>query len=248
MTCKWDADTSTYMTPDGEECDTPRRDHCTARRTCSQHLGWGELTCARCLGRVRTNIRRIAEVAPLLMTAALETRRIDSEAANLAGPACDPEAWSWRKVAAMQGRAWHWSQLEEDDERHPYTVLTRWEFMIREDYDQPRTTRTSITSAAAYLDRVLSKVAQDEDQDFRLLAGEVRRCRDHLDAELRVREFHQKGAPCPDCRAHDRITPLVIEYGHDVTGKDDRWVCSRDRSHWRSPQDYERWVEERMGA
>lgn len=107
--CRWDRDAGDYLTPEGDPC---RRDeygdpttHCTARRTCSQHVGRGELTCARCLGRVRQTIRKIAAYSPLLPTAAeLEeygrraVQGVNSEAAWLAGPAADPESWMWHQI------------------------------------------------------------------------------------------------------------------------------------------------------
>src|SRR5690348_9354345 len=101
MSCRWDNEAGDYL-DDGEPC---RRDeygdptkHCTARRTCAQHVGAGELTCARCIGRVRSTLRRIPALAALMPVVALEGG-VNSEAASLAGPAADPEAWMWRRVA-----------------------------------------------------------------------------------------------------------------------------------------------------
>jgi len=143
VSCRWDRDREAYITADGDEC---RRDdygdptkHCTVRRTCSHHIGPAELSCARCVGRTRTDIRVIRDFSALMLDVAINAG-VNSEAANLAGPACDPEAWSWRKIAARQGGPWHVSLIEDDDEWHPYSVLTRWEFMLREDYGQPRPT------------------------------------------------------------------------------------------------------------
>lgn len=241
--CRYDRETGDYLA-DGEPC---KRDdygdpthHCTARTSCSQHVGEGELTCARCLGRVRATIRRIADLAPLMMPVALGAG-VDSEAAMLAGPAADAEAWSWRKVAAAQGRAWHVSLIEDDDEHHPYTVLTRWEFMLREDYDQPRDDATSITSAAAYLDRTLGRVAQDDGQDFPLLAREMRKCRTHLESVMRDSNTLERGAPCPDCHERNPDAPaprLTRMYAHWCEDADcerfhfaddsgDAWICPR---------------------
>lgn len=261
--CKWDRETDEYRTEDGETCETPKREHCTARRSCPHHLGWGELTCGRCIGRVRQNIRRIAEVAPLLMTAALEARSIDSEAAALAGPACDVEAWSWRKVAAKQGISWHQSQVEEDDEWHPYTVLVRWAHMLSEDYGADEPDTWTITNAAAYLDRTLHRVAHDEDQDFRLLRGEIERCRNRLEGPtvLKVRAIPERGASCPTCKAENPklVEPLVREYSHwcddedctkiHVTNEElDIWRCPRNPEHWWNPQGYANMLDERKAG
>lgn len=263
MTCKYDRASGEYLI-DGEPC---RRDdygdptrHCTAKRTCANHVGPGELTCARCLGRVRANLRRIPVVSQLMMLVAVEDG-VNSEAANLAGPAADPEAWSWRKIAARRGGPWHLSLIEDDDEEHPYLVLGRWDMMIREDYGHPSDERVTIANAAAYLDRQLGRIAQDEEQDFPLFAREVRTCRNHLERVLRTAASRQRGAPCPDCTSpDDGVGPrLVREYGHWCEDEDcerlhyaddtaDRWVCPRNRAHEWTPKAYSDYVEERRTA
>jgi hypothetical protein len=251
--CKWDRELETYLLDTGEPCDTPKSQHCTARRSCSQHLAWGELTCGRCVGRVRRNIRRIDDVAPLLLTVALETRTIESEAASLAGPACDVEAWSWRKVAAKQGVSWHQSLVEDDDDWHPYTVLVRWANMLTEDYGTDKPQQWTITNAAQFLDRVLHRVANDEDQDFRLLRREVKTCLDRLEGPsvLKVRHIPERGAACPTCKADNPnlVEQLVREYSHWCDDEDctkihvandelDIWRCPRNPEHWWNPQGY----------
>lgn len=259
MSCKWDRETEGYIR-DGKPCHTdeygdPTR-HCTMRR-CSNHVGPNELTCARCLGRARANLRRIPVVSRLMMLIALEDG-VDSEAANLAGPAANPEAWSWRKVAARQGRAWHLSLIEDDDDEHPYTVLGRWDLMLREDYDQPSNMVLTIANAAAYLEGQLGRVAQDDEQDFPLLASEIRKCRQHLERVLRTAMIKQRGAPCPECTTEETgVGPrLVREYGHWCDDEacerihydddtDDMWVCPRDRDHWWDVESYSNWIEER---
>lgn len=267
--CKWDAEREDYVI-DGEFCrhdayGDPTK-HCTARRTCAEHVGWGELTCARCIGRTRQHIRRVVELAPLAMTQALGMG-VNSEAANLAGPAADVEAWSWRKVAAKQGIIWHASLVEDDEDFHPYTVLTRWEFMLREDYDQRAEFPTSVVSAGQYLERTLHRMAHDEEQDFPLFAGEIRRCCQHLEAVIRNSHTPERGAPCPDCAKDGKVIRMSRSYGHycddpmcdklnysvtladgefvpDTSG--DVWTCPR--GHSRNHEDYTRWVEERTMA
>jgi len=270
--CKWDSDHGDYLTTDGDPC---RRDeygdptsHCTARRTCSQHVGPRELTCAKCLGRVRQTIRKIRDYTPLLPTAAeleeygrRELQGVNSEAAYLAGPAADVEAWSWRKITAKAGTVWHQSLVEEDDEWHPYTVLTRWEFMIREDYREPRDTATDITSAAAYLDRNLARIAQDNGQDFPLLRRELKTCWNRVQIALAIKRWTERGAPCPECVATQKVDPkdvqLVREYGHwcaddgcdqqfhFVTDEGDVWRCPRNDDHWWTQLGYAEYLEER---
>ena len=272
MTCRWDREANDYMT-DGEPCRTDEygdpTKHCTARRTCSVHIGRDELTCPRCIGRVRANLRRITPLAALMLPVAI-TAGVNSEAAVLAGPAANPEAWSWRKVAARQGGSWHMSLIEDDDELHPYSVLTRWQLMIAEDYGHDLPERLSIAGAADYLDRNLARIANDPEQDLPLLAAELRRCRQHLEAVVSVAARKERGAPCPECVANEDGAPrLVREYGHwcddpdcerqfhhttvrdPRTGEDvpdttaDRWVCPRNRDHWWSHEDYAKWIEER---
>lgn len=268
MNCHYDTDRKAYLLPDNEPCThdefgLPSR-HCTARKTCSQHIGWDELTCARCLSRFRQSIRRIAEVAPLMMTAALENGSVDSEAVMLAGPACDVEAWSWRKVAAMQGRAWHMSEVEDDDEyRHPYTVLTRWARMLSEDYGLTEPEQWTITNAAELLERLAHRVANDEQQDFRLISIEIRQCRNHMDSELRVTPFQQKGVPCRICVEEGKVEPTKVrlrrEYAHWcedetcervhlATDELDIWRCPRNKDHWWTHADYTNRLEERRSA
>lgn len=261
--CRYDRDRGDYLV-DGDPCRVDEygdpTHHCTATRTCANHVGEGELTCARCIGRARANLRRIPVVSRLMMLVALEDG-VDSEAANLAGPAADPEAWSWRKIAARQGRAWHLSLVEDDDEEHPYLVLGRWDLMLREDYGHPSDDPLTIPSAAAYIERQLGRVAQDDGQDFPLLAREIRKCRNHLERVLRTAMMKQRGAPCPDCTTEETgVGPrLVREYGHWCEDPDceklhytddsaDRWVCPRNRDHWWMHEDYDRWIEERHNA
>jgi hypothetical protein len=247
--CRYNQGAADYLTPDGEPCrhddDGLPTEHCTARRTCSVHIGPAELTCPRCIGRTRSDIAWVRNLAALMPTEALNTG-VDSEAANLAGPAADTEAWSWRKVAARQGRAWHLSLTEDDDERHPYTVLTRWTLMLAEDYGHDLPV-LNVEFAAGYLDRILAVMANDSGQDFPLMAREIRKCRAHLEAVLRNGSRPEMGVPCPDC---DKPKPrLTRTYGHwcedeacekihHVDNSGDRWVCPREKNHWWSEHDY----------
>ena len=254
MTCRWDRDAADYLTDDGEPCRVDDygdpTHHCTARRTCAQHVGAGELTCARCVGRTRADLRRIRDLTPLMLTVALATG-VDSEAANLSGPAADPEAWVWRKVAARQGRAWHVSLIEDDDDLHPHLLLGRWDMMIREDYDHPSDQPVTISNAAAYLDAQLHRIAQDDAQDWPLLARELRRCRTHLETVMSDSRAPERGAPCRSCPAPAPRLRLVHGHWcddaeccrfHHADDTDDEWVCPRDRSHRWGVEDYRRWV------
>ncbi len=275
--CKWDREQSQYVKPDGEPCDQPRREHCQARRSCGIHLGWGELTCARCVGRFKTTVQRVADLAPLMDAAATEAARIDSEAMVLAGPGVDPRAWLEYRLAATRHLD-HWLKTGrinedqhtaarnqiDDDETHPYNVLTRWHMMLAEDYSHPLPERMTIAGSAAYLIRHAHVVAQDETQDFALMRKEVGKVRDRLESSLRISHFVQRGVECPDCRpeAVERKQPpprLFRIYSHwcddpecakvhIATDELDIWQCPKVKDHWWSHEDYDKRLEERRAS
>ena len=215
--------------------------HCTARKNCTWHVQPGELTCGRCIAGVRSDLRWIVSLSSLMLTQAI-TDGVESQAANLAGPAVDPEAWSWRKAAARQGKGWHVSLVEDDDEHHPLRVLGTWERMIREDYDHDTDARASVAGAADYLDRTLYRIAHDEEQDFPLLRREVRKCRQHLEAVLHNDDRPDQGAPCPTCSdRHGKGPRLRRRYAERWQASDesqDVWTCPANREHRWTERDY----------
>lgn len=273
MKCRYDRDVENYLI-DGEPCRVddygdPTR-HCTARRTCSVHIGPDELTCPRCIGRTRADITWITNLAALMPTEALSAG-VASEAANLAGPAAQPHGWSERRLAMLRHLdAWleaariteqQWisahANMPEEDTHHPLNVLGRWVLMLAEDYGH-EIGRLDIGTAAAYLDRNLARVANDPEQDWALLSRELRKCRTHLEAVLANSRASERGAPCPTCTSDETgVGPrLVRRYAHwcndeacekvhydDDSG--DVWICPRDQAHWWTHEDYERWVETR---
>ena len=233
---------------DCEGCQPCPEAHCTARKGCTGHLDHAHpLTCPRCVGKVRADIREVVRLSGQLMDEAIE-KGVDSEAANLAGPAADPEAWSWRRLAAWE-RGADVTVLEDDDPHHPLAVLGRWDFMLRADYDQPTALRCTLERAADYLDGQLHRVAQDPEQDFALLASEVRACRGHLEDVLADGRRRETGAPCPACGV---APPLVKHYAHwceredctrehDRTGAGDHWQCPACKARW-TEAEYRLWV------
>lgn len=298
-TCKYDREAGEYLTPDGETCDTPARQHCTARKTCPVHLGWGELTCARCVGRTRTDIRQIVERSALMLPEALVSG-VNSEAANMAGPGGDysvftarrnidkrwimdnihKSARGWcedtdctrRHFKTDDGDRWHKRGIEnamadlipDDDPFHPYSVLTRWAQMLSEDYGTERPEVWTLSNAAAFLERILARVANDEEQDYPLLARELKKCRGHLEAVMRDSQTPERGVPCPTCVAAGKVNPAKVrlsreyphwcedeacEQVHVDTDELDVWVCPRNREHWWIHKDYTNRLEERkVGA
>jgi hypothetical protein len=274
-TCRWDREANDYLI-DGEPCRVddygdPTR-HCKARQSCSVHIGPDEITCPRCIGRARAHLARIPTVAALAVPVAV-TSGVNSEAANIAGPAADPELWRDRRIA-MRSHLAAWETLgriteeqhlharltmEDDDERHPANVLGRWCLMISEDYGHDLPVLT-VSNAAVYLDRQLARVANDPEQDFGLLASDLRKCRRWLEETIALIPKAERGVPCPDCvQLGVSARRMVREYGHwcDVETCEkvhyaddsaDIWVCPRDRDHWRTTAEYDAYLAERKGA
>jgi len=161
-------------------------------------------------------------------------------------------------------------EMPDDDSLHPLSVLGVWTLMLAEDYGVELPPQLDLAYCAAYLDRTLHRLAQDDQQDFPLFAREIRRCRNHLEAVLRNSATAEQGAPCPRCTEDGEVIRLRRDYGHwcdssaceqqfhystvvdsltrelvpDTSG--DWWVCPRDRAHRWSHEDYIRWVEERQ--
>lgn len=246
-----------------QPCETDehgdRTRHCTARRTCSEHLDDAHpLTCPRCIGRTRADLWRIQNLAHRMQVEAIRGRAagVNSEAANLAGPAADYGQVVARKIGIRRAV---WADatdpervaaaIPDDDPHHPRAVLGRWDMMIREDgYGQPTRERITTGRAAAYLRSHLDALAQDPHQDWPLFASEIRTCRTHLEAVLHDSRTPERGAPCPTCaelvRRDDNAPRLVKRWAHwcteddckrehDTTGAHDRWVCpANDRHRW----------------
>lgn len=271
MKCRYDRAAEDYLTTgDGGEPIPCRRDeygdptrHCTARLTCSIHIGTDELTCPRCIGRVRRDIREVAAYAALMLPAAIG-EGVDSAAASLAAPAADP-----RRVRAVRfyvdGHATHayragridgetfekiLAAMPDDDELHPYSVLTRWQMMLSEDYGHDLPDKLTTAGAAAYLNRHLHRVAQDPEQEFRLLAREVRQVRKHLESVLHNSTRPDRGVPCPECVADGRgVVRLVRHYAERWQADDDsldKWKCPRCHDEWTHGM-YVKYLADRKG-
>lgn len=241
----------------------PEARHCTGKRNCSWHLPEGALTCGRCLGGVRTDLRWIGDLSALVAYQAIADG-VNSEALMLAGPAADPRALAEWQVARKtylraieaQGKiseAQHMHALEvlaaDDDEHHPYTILTRWQMGIAEDYGHDLPSRLTTLGALAYLDRNLHRIANDDEQDFGLLKSELKDCRRHLETVLHNDDRPERGVPCPTCRDEGAVVRLERKYAHWCEGEScqryhftddssDIWQCPRDAEHWWGRQGY----------
>lgn len=218
--------------------------HCTARQHCSNHLEAAErLTCSNCVARTAGHIAEIVRWSDEVYDEALE-EGVDSEAANLAGPAADPIRAMWARINANRGvevedRAW------EAEDKHPLTVLGGYEMRLREDYSEDYSELPPITidGAATYLQARLNRIAQDETQDWPYLASEIASCHSHLAEVLHLARRPEKGAPCIAC---EKAPALVKKYTHhDLTGDSDRWVCPNpDCRAWWPEVAYRQWVSD----
>ena len=193
-------------------CVTCPGRHCTARKSCTWHVDEADITCGRCLGAARLDLRWIGDLSGLLLTQAIADG-VTSEAAALAGPATDPRAWAGIRLAQSRHlTTWMladriteqqatnaMANLEEDDKRHAERLVTTWTRMVAEDYQHPLPERMTLAWCVGYLDRMLHRIAQDPEQDFPLLRRELKKCREHLEAVLHNDEQRDRGAPCPEC-------------------------------------------------
>lgn len=288
--CYRDRDNGVYFKrqrhrPDGclndcRGCEKCHERHCSARKSCTWHVAEGELTCGRCIASARRDLRWLTPLASLMPTAA-EAEGVASEAANLAGPVARYDTFSARRRIAKRWIEAHlpahrWEDalvlLDDDDEHHPASVVTRWHMMLAEDYDHALPERLTLAGSSGYLDRNLHRIAHDDEQDFPLLARELRKTRQHLESVLHNDSRPERGAPCYVCAdAGVRPAPrLKLERGHWCTDEEcqkmhysvrfdsdteqvvpdldgDMWVCPRNPSEhkWTEVQ-YRGWVEERV--
>ena len=221
-------------------------DHCTTWG-CSEHIDPAELTCPRCIARVRSDLQAIEDLTALALHAAIDGG-LDTEAANLAGPAADPREIGRRRVAALR-LGYDLDTLPGlDEDGHPLHVLGRWELMLREDYDQDYADLppVTVTRARAYLAALLPKLANDREQDWPLFAREIRQCRAHLEAAVGNSHTPEQGAPCPDCSTPERKGPRLVrhwrnvdDHGHDdLSGASDWWGCPTVEGHWWTEAEY----------
>lgn len=226
-------------------CTPCPEDHCTARERCGRHVAPTELTCGECIGKTRRDIAQIVELSALMLGEAI-VRGVNSEAANLAGPAADPEGWRAHQEHRRQDlnaiadpdafEAALKSLLADHDPLHPLTCLGWWEMAIREDYGPATDQRITVASAAGYLDRMLPRIANDPHQDFPQFAQEIATCRAHMEAVLHDSRQPERGAPCPNCpQPAPRLSKRYDD--EDRTGASDRWTCPECLSWW-SEADY----------
>lgn len=208
-------------------CKPCPKTHCAMRGRCPEHVeeSTGIRTCPGCIGRTRSDLSSIVDLYAVIPTEAQEVG-IDTEAADLAGPAATPE-----QRAARRARG---EILEPDDQQHPYAVLGRWDMALRESLGPQTDLFVTVTRAADYLDGVLDGPFPHGDE-FEAFASQIQSCRAHLEEVLTDSRRPEEGAPCPACRERgiERPARLVKRYrDDDKTGARDRWVCPDCSASW----------------
>lgn len=227
MSCKWAGSDQPRVVSgrhdedcDGDECagcQPCTENHCG---TCGMtHVGT-DLNCAGCIGEARTNLAEIVDRAPRLPHEAV-TKGVASEAFHLAGPTANPAAWQQR------GRYGHkYAHDARLGENHPLWVLGTWDLAVTQHYGHHRTAAITVDSAADYLGRNLTDLAQDADFAFDALASDLRDCLSHIEAVLH------------DQAQGDRANVGCFECGRQLERKlvkdgfEDFWTCQGCRRRY----------------
>jgi ssDNA-binding Zn-finger/Zn-ribbon topoisomerase 1 len=242
--CKWVSAQQARVLPRRHADDCPDQDACDGCLPCPErHCGicrrtHADVTCAECVARTRDDLHAIASLCGALPTEVAH-RSVNGEAMMLLGPAADPEAWRNRAMSAMVGRV-NAAYLEDcRDELHPLWVLGTWDQMWREHLDHPTDLTATLPRLVDYLDSQMGYMADREDPPFDDFAGDLRKCRSHLEDVLSEGVREERGAPCPKCGKG----ALIKSYG--ITEAGDRWVCrNSDCREWWTESDYRK----RIGA
>lgn len=234
MTCHWTAETGWR---NGEEACNET--HCGMRGTCANHLPAGTATCPACIAKVRADLSDIVRMAPAVGVEA-EYAGVDSEAANLAGPHASIEQLTGKREAGV------WVEWEDPNHpgqlRHPYAVVVSWCLALQDHSDVATVLRLTFQRAADYVGAYLSSFAQSSPMEFEELAGDLRRCRAHLEAVLGDSRKPDLGAPCPRCtEAGDEPARRLAKHWGSSEERD-RWICPECGATW-TETDYRLRVE-----
>lgn len=240
--CTWSVEDG-WLTAEGRPCP---RAHCAFRRNCARHvdLDAGVRTCPACIGKVRHDLHQLVALVPHLPAEA-QVAGVDSEAANLAGPAASGEQ--------MHARAQREPDLELDP-HHPAALLTRWEVHRRARTGSRSDLFATMSSASHYLLAQLATAWPHEDE-FAVFAQEVFDCMVHLEQTLHDSRRGDEGARCPSCAAEHGEGPRLrrrhAEHGASpcprvqrdrpcrvCLGVDDSWHCPANPEHWWPEPDY----------
>lgn len=190
-------------------------------------------TCASCVGAVRDDLEQIVDLFARLEGEAIARGMAgDGEDTVLGGDAMVMLAMRYGDQTGA--RADDKSHESKEDPTPPLLTLATWEDCYRDHLGHAPGEQATVTSAADYLSRQLTAIAQDAEVPFDDLARDLRQCRGRLEDVLHDGEQIERGAPCPACREADETAkPLLqVRNERDVTGASDRWVCTRNRQHW----------------
>lgn len=207
-TCTWtDAG---WITPEADGSRPCPKDHCGLRgKPCGHHVshGAGIYTCPACIGRTRKDLATIKSLCAIDLVAEALEAGINSEAANLIGPASlgfagrqeteaeQREADDWRRGLCSYPRT-----MPEARAMHPLRVLGDLDLALRETYGPETTLRVTVDRAADFLIGLLAGAFPHEDQ-FEDSAREIARLRAHLEAVAHTARHQERGHPCPRCAA-----------------------------------------------
>lgn len=191
-------------------CQPCTEAHCPVCRHTHHHGA-----CPNCLAKMRGDLAAIATLWGRMDVEAAH-RGVDSEAAMLAGPAADPEAWRNRAMSALAGRVDAAYLDDNRDEPHPGYVLNTWRQILDV---------TDLVDAFRW---------RTHHPDLADMARELAACRAHLEAVARDEDPTEVGAPCPHC------THLLTR-DYAATPDGDRWACARCGAWW-TDDDYRRHV------
>lgn len=217
MTCHYDADAGEYLRSDGVACWLR---HCLSCG--SAHVE--QITCPGCVGAARVALAEIAELTDCLPEE-VEARGVHSEAMNLLGPACDPEARGHLAASVAAGRVPAHYLDEADDELHPLLVLGSTQMEWEDVLGHESLSRITVGGAIHYLGANLTDMAQWPHIDFAETVAGWRRSLGHLRSVLGAGEQRRTGAPCPTC------DPVRV-----LHATEDGWRCNGCWRQWDEEQ------------
>lgn len=142
---------SSCSSPECEGCKPCEKRHCAMPR-CSRHLRHGELEfCGKCVGNVRNDLTRIADLCQIAPIAVAEGR-IDSEVAVLAGPVPEHSTYTARRAWAVGGGLCRCGERCPDLQPTPAGPLCEDWKDCAHDVCRRRTGRTACPDLLAWLD------------------------------------------------------------------------------------------------
>lgn len=181
----------------------------------------------------------------------VEHRGVEGEAMMLLAPATDPERRGYMEASVLSGRL---DKFDSDGvlirpgmdsletshakgckdprctgcagELHPLFVLGTWEMVWRDHLEAPTELRATLDRLVDYLDRNLHIMAAEPLVPFEDFAGDVRRCRGHLEAVLHDQnQGDRANVGCFECGGE-------LERKLTTAGFEDVWTCQKCRQRY----------------